>query len=189
MAASVPESLRKAQGSLSQAPGVPPGRRNRRNSPGKMPLPFKGFCTLQRALPCPRLQPVGIRFSFSAGYSALQRGFSTCFSPAFISSFAEAGREARLKPAGTLRGYALSPPAKTGGKKEPPEDGCAQGLHIIHIPVVRVCKPLNGSASRPWALLWNGFGVLSAPGSRNAAGVLRNSLTNLLGVVNTRNKG
>ena len=23
------------------------------------PLPFNGFCTLQRALPCPRLQPVG----------------------------------------------------------------------------------------------------------------------------------
>ena len=111
------------------------------------PLPLNGFCTLQRALPCPRLQPVGIRFSFSAGYSALQRGFSTCFSPAFISSFAEAGREARLKPAGTLRGYAPSPPAKAGGKEEPPEDGWefAQGLHIIHIPVVRVRKPFNGT--------------------------------------------
>jgi hypothetical protein len=35
----------------------------------------------------------------------------------------------------------------------------------------------------------NAFGVLSALGSRNAAGVLRNSLTNLLGVVNTQKKG
>jgi hypothetical protein len=69
------------------------------------------------------LKPVGIRFSFSAGYSALQRGFSTCFSPAFIFSLAEAGREARLKPAGTLRGYALSPPAEAGGKEEPAEAG------------------------------------------------------------------
>jgi len=81
----------------------------------------------------------------------LQRGFSTCFSAAFISSFAEAGREAGLKPAGTLRGYALSPPAKAGGKKEPPEDGWeyAQGLYITHIPVVRVCNPLNGSGETP----------------------------------------
>jgi len=56
---------------------------------GRAALPFKGFCTLQRALPCPRLQPVGIRFSFSAGYSALRRGFPTCFSLAFVPSFYE----------------------------------------------------------------------------------------------------
>jgi hypothetical protein len=66
---------------------------------------------------------VGIRFSFSAGYSALQRGFSTCFSAAFISSFAEADREAQVKPARVLIEYPLSPPAKAGGKEEPSEDG------------------------------------------------------------------
>jgi len=69
------------------------------------------------------LQPVGIRFSFFTWFSALQRGFSTCFSTAFISSFAEAGREARLKPARVLIEYPLSPPAKAGGKGEPSEDG------------------------------------------------------------------
>jgi hypothetical protein len=109
-------------------------------------LPFNGFCTLQRALPCPRLQPAGTRLSFSVGHSALQRGFSTRFSLGSVPSFAEAGREARLKPAGTLRGYALSPPAEAGGKEEPAEAGWefAQGLHVIHIPVVRVRKSLDG---------------------------------------------
>jgi len=34
---------------------------------------------------------------------------------------------------------------EAGGKEEPPEDGCAQVLHIIHIPLVRARKPLNGS--------------------------------------------
>jgi hypothetical protein len=48
------------------------------------PLPFKGFCPLQ----C---------------------GFPTCISLAFVPSFAEAGREVRLKPALFLRGYSLSP--------------------------------------------------------------------------------
>jgi hypothetical protein len=49
-----------------------------------LPLPFNGFCLLQR-------------------------GFPTCFSLAFVPSFAEAGREARLKPALFLREYSLSP--------------------------------------------------------------------------------
>jgi len=48
------------------------------------PLPFNGFCRLQR-------------------------GFPTCVSLAFVPSFAEAGREARLKPALFLREYSLSP--------------------------------------------------------------------------------
>jgi hypothetical protein len=48
------------------------------------PLPFSGFCPLQR-------------------------GFPTCFSLAFVASFAEAGREARPKPAFFLREYSLSP--------------------------------------------------------------------------------
>jgi hypothetical protein len=43
------------------------------------------------------------------GFRPLQRGFPTCFSLAFVPSFAEAGREARLKPALFLRGYSLSP--------------------------------------------------------------------------------
>jgi hypothetical protein len=51
---------------------------------GETPLPFNGFCPLQR-------------------------GFSTCFSLAFVPSFAEAGREARLKPALFSREDSLSP--------------------------------------------------------------------------------
>jgi hypothetical protein len=51
----------------------------------------------------------GTRFSFSVEYSALQRGFPTCFSLVFDPSFAEAGREARLKPALFLREHSLSP--------------------------------------------------------------------------------
>jgi len=133
------------------------------------------------------------RLMVSARFSVASRHTSALpLSP----SFAEAGREARLKPARTLRGYALSPPAEgpvglmrkgpkvtaqkgqntppplrssilghlsayrfdtcplgankptgpeAGGKEEPPEGGCAQVLHIIHIPVVRARKPLNGS--------------------------------------------
>jgi hypothetical protein len=49
-----------------------------------LPLPFNGFCPLLR-------------------------GFPTCFSLAFVPSFAEADREARLKPALFLREYSLSP--------------------------------------------------------------------------------
>ena len=49
------------------------------------------------------------RFSFFAGFGALQRGFPTCFSLIFVYSFAEADREARLKPALFLRQYSLSP--------------------------------------------------------------------------------
>jgi hypothetical protein len=45
----------------------------------------------------------------SNGFCPLRRGFPTCFSLAFVSSFAEAGREARLKPALFLREYSLSP--------------------------------------------------------------------------------
>ena len=41
--------------------------------------------------------------------SLLQRGFPTCFSLAFVPSFAEADREARLKLALFLREYSLSP--------------------------------------------------------------------------------
>jgi hypothetical protein len=48
------------------------------------PLPFNGFCPLQR-------------------------GFPTRFGLAFVRSFAEADREARLKPALFLREYCLSP--------------------------------------------------------------------------------
>ena len=36
-------------------------------------------------------------------------GFPTYFSPSFVSSFAEAGREARLKPALFLREYSPFP--------------------------------------------------------------------------------
>ena len=43
------------------------------------------------------------------GFCPLQRGFPTYFSLAFVPSFAEAGREARLKPALFLREYSLSP--------------------------------------------------------------------------------
>jgi len=43
------------------------------------------------------------------GFCTIQRGFPTCFSLAFFPSFAEAGREARLKPALFLREYFLSP--------------------------------------------------------------------------------
>jgi hypothetical protein len=51
---------------------------------GNMPLPFNGFCPLQH-------------------------GFPTCFSLAFVPSFAEADREARLKPALFLREHFPSP--------------------------------------------------------------------------------
>jgi len=43
------------------------------------------------------------------GFRPLRCGFPTCFSLAFAPSFAEAGREARLKPALFLRGYSPSP--------------------------------------------------------------------------------
>jgi hypothetical protein len=43
------------------------------------------------------------------GYCPLQRGFPTYFSLAFVLSFAEAGREARLKPALFLREYSPFP--------------------------------------------------------------------------------
>jgi hypothetical protein len=51
---------------------------------GREALPFNGFCPLQR-------------------------GFPTCFSLSFVPSLAEAGREARLKPALFLREYSPSP--------------------------------------------------------------------------------
>ena len=58
-----------------------------------------------------------------SGFRPLQRGFPTCSSLAFVPSFAEAGREARLKPALFSREYSFLPPAEAGGKEEPSEDG------------------------------------------------------------------
>jgi hypothetical protein len=57
---------------------TPEGGKSMKPKTGRMALPFNRFCPLQH-------------------------GFPRCFSLAFVPSFAEADREARLKPALFLR--------------------------------------------------------------------------------------